>query len=334
MRTYLSARDCRSLLALTNLIYTLPDREQVLGAVYDTLKALIPYSSAVYLAMDRRGFRREGHLLRGQTEKEILAFTGYYAAIHPFTETGWIHHANAAARITDFVPAYRLPDTEYGRDFLQMAAISWETGIILQAQGDPVGALCLHRQRPNRDFSDRELLIIDALAPHLARVLNHFDLLEEIRLGQISSDAGILSVGTDGERVINAVAAKALTENPDFLSAGFPASPSSLILKSSGTPYRVRSTLGRAKNERMILFEPLPQSETLLQSLSSWNLTDRQREIVLKVVRGASNREIAESLSLTEHTVKDHLKAVYDKVGVHNRSKLTAKILSVKDDQK
>ncbi|EQD24394.1 MAG: hypothetical protein D084_Lepto4C00450G0001 [Leptospirillum sp. Group IV 'UBA BS'] len=75
-----------------------------------------------------------------------------------------------------------------------------------------MGALCLHRQKPNRDFTDRELLIIDALAPHLARVLNHFDLLEEIRSGQISSDAGIFSVGPDGEMKINAVAAKLLKE--------------------------------------------------------------------------------------------------------------------------
>ncbi|MCL5285383.1 MAG: LuxR C-terminal-related transcriptional regulator [Nitrospirae bacterium] len=332
MRTYLSVRDCRSLLALTNLIYTLPGREEVLATVTETLKSLVPYSSIVYLAMDRTGFRREGHFLQGQTEKALSAFTAHYAAVHPFTQTGWVHHANAAARITDFVPAYRLPDTEYGREFLRMTEISWETGVVLQAQGDPVGALCLHRQKPNRDFTDRELLIIDALAPHLARVLNHFDLLEEIRSGQISSDAGIFSVGPDGEMKINAVAAKLLKENPQLLTSGIPASSGSEVLRISGTPYRVRTTLEAPERGRMILFEPLLHAETVLHSLSSWNLTDRQREVVLMVVRGATNREIAESLSVTEQTVKDHLKAIYDKAGIRSRTKLTARILSDKED--
>ncbi|EQD24395.1 MAG: hypothetical protein D084_Lepto4C00450G0002 [Leptospirillum sp. Group IV 'UBA BS'] len=82
----------------------------------------------------------------------------------------------------------------------------------------------------------------------------------------------------------------------------------------------------------MILFEPILHAETVLHSLSSWNLTDRQREVVLMVVRGATNREIAESLSVTEQTVKDHLKAIYDKAGIRSRTKLTARILSDKED--
>ncbi len=98
----------------------------------------------------------------------------------PFTQSGWIHHPNAAACLTDFVPTYRLPDTEYGRDFMTMGSFSWETGVILQAQGDMVGAFCLHGRKPDRDFTEREILVVNSLAPHLARVLNHFDLLDDI----------------------------------------------------------------------------------------------------------------------------------------------------------
>jgi DNA-binding CsgD family transcriptional regulator len=334
MRTYLSARDSRALLSLTNLIYSLPDREQVLGAVSEALRTLVPYSSAVYLAMNTVGFREEGHLLLGVGVKELEAFTGYYAALHPFTRSGWIHHANGAARITDFVPASRIPDTEYGRDFMTRGPFSWETGVILQAQGDPVGALCLHRQKPDRDFSDRDLLVVDSLAPHLARVLQHFDLLEQIRSGEISSDSGLLAKEADGKVSLNAVAMRVLSENPEFLSSGIPASPATLVLRSSGIPYRVRTTLGGPGKGRIILFEPLPHSESLPERLSSWDLTDRQREIVLYLIRGASNREIADHLSLTEQTVKDHLKAIYDKVGVRNRAQLTARVYSAGAGQK
>ena len=332
MRTYLSARDCRALLSLTNLIYTLPDRETVLEAVTGALERLVPYSSAVYLAMDSCGFRRKGHLLQGVGERELAAFTEHYAAIHPFTRSGWIHHANAAARLTDFVPAYRLPDTEYGRDFMAMGPFSWETGVILQAQGDMVGALCLHRRKPERDFTDREILVVNSLAPHLARVLNHFDLLDDIRNGRIASDAGILALGPEGEATLNPVAAKMLKEAPGLLSGGIPGGPSPVVLESAGVRYRLRSTLGGPGKGRILLFEPLPQSETVSQKMASWNLTDRQREILLHLMRGASNREIAETLALSEETVKDHLKAVYDKAGVKNRTTLMARIYSGKTD--
>jgi DNA-binding CsgD family transcriptional regulator len=197
-----------------------------------------------------------------------------------------------------------------------------------------VGALCLHRQKPDRDFSDRDLLVVDSLAPHLARVLQHFDLLEQIRSGEISSDSGLLAEGADGKVSISAVAMRVLSENPEFLSSGIPASPATVVLRSSGIPYRVRTTLGGPGKGRIILFEPLSPQESLPLRLSSWGLTDRQREIVLYLIRGASNREIADHLSLTEQTVKDHLKAVYDKVGVRNRAQLTARVYSAGAGQK
>lgn len=51
-------------------------------------------------------------------------------------------------------------------------------------------------------------------------------------------------------------------------------------------------------------------------------LTRREREIALMVANGANNRTIAEHLEITERTVKAHLGAVFDKVGVHDRLQL------------
>ncbi|WP_297474555.1 LuxR C-terminal-related transcriptional regulator [Ferrovum sp.] len=67
----------------------------------------------------------------------------------------------------------------------------------------------------------------------------------------------------------------------------------------------------------------------MFKKLSRWNFTDRQREIVLKVIRGESNREIAMALSVTEQTVKEHLRNIFDKVEVHRRSELISRILSI-----
>jgi DNA-binding NarL/FixJ family response regulator len=53
-------------------------------------------------------------------------------------------------------------------------------------------------------------------------------------------------------------------------------------------------------------------------------LTSREAEVLGLVSNGASNREIAASLSITENTVKMHLRNILDKLHLHNRVQATA----------
>jgi len=52
-------------------------------------------------------------------------------------------------------------------------------------------------------------------------------------------------------------------------------------------------------------------------------LTPREREILQEVARGQTNREIAATLVLSEHTVKNHLKNILQKLHLDNRVQLT-----------
>lgn len=49
-------------------------------------------------------------------------------------------------------------------------------------------------------------------------------------------------------------------------------------------------------------------------------LTERESEILALIASGATNREIASTLFLSPHTVKEHTSAVYRKLGVRNRA--------------
>jgi DNA-binding NarL/FixJ family response regulator len=51
-------------------------------------------------------------------------------------------------------------------------------------------------------------------------------------------------------------------------------------------------------------------------------LTRREKTIVSYLMEGWRNREIAQHLSITEQTVKNHLRSIYDKVGVSDRLEL------------
>ena len=52
-------------------------------------------------------------------------------------------------------------------------------------------------------------------------------------------------------------------------------------------------------------------------------LSDREREVLTLIASGATNREIAERLYLSPHTVKEHASALYRKLGVKNRAEAT-----------
>jgi len=51
-------------------------------------------------------------------------------------------------------------------------------------------------------------------------------------------------------------------------------------------------------------------------------LTEREQAVARAVARGASNREIASSLMIQERTVKAHLTAAFNKLGVRDRVQL------------
>lgn len=57
-----------------------------------------------------------------------------------------------------------------------------------------------------------------------------------------------------------------------------------------------------------------------LPSTALDELTEREREILLLMAEGLSNREIADRLVLGEGTVKTHVKRVLDKLGVRDRT--------------
>lgn len=57
-------------------------------------------------------------------------------------------------------------------------------------------------------------------------------------------------------------------------------------------------------------------------------LSKREGEVVQCLVQGMTNREIAERMGLSQHTVKNYLFRVFDKLGVSNRTELLFMTLS------
>ncbi len=58
--------------------------------------------------------------------------------------------------------------------------------------------------------------------------------------------------------------------------------------------------------------------------LDSYGLSERETDIVFLVCRGISTKEMAAELSISVHTVRDHLKSIFEKAGVNSRGELVA----------
>lgn len=77
-----------------------------------------------------------------------------------------------------------------------------------------------------------------------------------------------------------------------------------------------------------------PNSEEPANQLSIINpdgFSQRETDVLLFLCHGYPNSEIAEQLGITENTVKTHLKNIYGKLGVTNRTQAAAeaKILNI-----
>ncbi len=58
-------------------------------------------------------------------------------------------------------------------------------------------------------------------------------------------------------------------------------------------------------------------------------LSDRETEVLAMLVAGADNSEIGKALSISRHTVKQHVSNIFDKLGV--RTRVEAAVLAVRE---
>ena len=88
--------------------------------------------------------------------------------------------------------------------------------------------------------------------------------------------------------------------------------------------------------EGHVWMPPILQAALTQQGNTTKKLTARESEIVRLVAAGMRNAEVADRLSLSEHTIKTHLTNVFQKLGIRDRLELShyairAGLISVQD---
>ncbi len=86
---------------------------------------------------------------------------------------------------------------------------------------------------------------------------------------------------------------------------------------------RYHAFSGRENSTLFLIYLDVNKSSSLLPpNQNSFGLTRREMEIANLIYAGLKNAEISEKLFISEHTVENHLKSIYQKLGINSRTRL------------
>ena len=93
--------------------------------------------------------------------------------------------------------------------------------------------------------------------------------------------------------------------------------------------------IGETLMNRLVEATSRIESKSPVESNASLgsSLTPREQEVARAIAEGASNKEIARSLGITERTVKLHVGAVLEKLGVRDRLQIALIVSGVRQSQ-
>ena len=77
-----------------------------------------------------------------------------------------------------------------------------------------------------------------------------------------------------------------------------------------------------------LIIEPAKSADVAPLIVEAYGLTSRELDVTRAIARGLGTGEIAAELYLSPHTVRDHVKAVFEKVGVSSRGELVHRVFA------
>ena len=237
------------------------------------------------------------------------------------------------------------------RDILRPLGLGDELRAALVVDGQCWGYLCLHREDDPLGFTPAETALVARLGPHIAHALRQSMLLHPPdaaplpRPGVVLLDDRLNHVAStpEAEDLLSLLSDDGSTGLPLPLPVYGVAAPlaDQLHAVTQLPTARVQTVRGRWLNlhaswlhgrpgERHIavVVEPAEPHASVAIVLAAYGLSPREQDVARLVVRGLSTSAISETLRISPHTVQDHLKSIFDKVGVRSRRDLVGLLLA------
>jgi len=287
-----------------------------------------------------------------------MAYNLAEGVCHPFWEHEFlIPDYNKFADLTPADPVGDLRQATGGRlsrsaRYRTLNAISdleEELRATLHAGGRSWGNLQLNRYTGGAPFTDADRAFLRAAAPSAGAALRRA-LLEEPAHTDPSRGPGVVIIDESGSVISATAEADAWLEelaegwrryymnvniHPELLTLSLStltepgASSRRVRLRTlTGTWLVAHASPLAGSGQVALVLEPAKASEIAPIVIEAYGLTAREVEVTRLIARGLSTDELASTLFLSRHTIRDHLKAIFEKVGVSSRGELTSKLFA------
>ncbi|MFD3411323.1 LuxR C-terminal-related transcriptional regulator [Streptomyces cyaneofuscatus] len=242
--------------------------------------------------------------------------------------------------------------------FMRPRGLQDELRAVLRVGGRPQGHISLFRAEGRAAFDDAETQLIASVLTPLAKQLRSFAEPSPQPLPDAPYGPGLLlfdasgaltSVNDDALAYLDTLPEGPAVPSPQGIRV--PAWVQATAMKARAVAQerdrgqaraRVRNRAGRwlvchasclreangGLGAAAVVIEPAKTSEIVPLIVDAYELTDRETEVTQYIARGLPTGEIAAHLHLSPHTVRDHIKAVFEKVGVSSRGELVGKLFT------
>lgn len=236
------------------------------------------------------------------------------------------------------------------RDLMAPIGLGDELRAALVVDGRCWGALCLHREDAAAGFSARDIAVVRRLVPHLARGLRRAMVMAPRSPADVApARPGVVVIGPEyavlsmtaeaaawcdlldpaaTERGVLPLAVRAAVAE-QLHSPGAAGTTEVTLRAPAGQWVTVTSSplSGAEAPNLAVVLAAAPPRQLTSALLAGYGFTPAQLRVTELVLRGRSTRQIVGQLYLSEYTVQEYLRAVFDKVGVNSRRELMAALL-------
>ena len=241
------------------------------------------------------------------------------------------------------------------RDYMQPRGLGDELRGVLRVNRRVYGHVSLFRTERATPFTDQDLDTVAGLAEPLARrlradLLSHLSQLRPdttpsaLGITLLDGDNQVVSMSEIGQQHLEVVSgirdheiAACAPPWLETLALQARAVAHELAQDSASVRIPTRSggwltfhaapvDKGDPDGSLAVISQTARTSDIQSVIVDAYHLTQREIQVAELVAQGLVTKEIATTLSVSIHTVRDHLKALFEKVSVSNRGALVAKL--------
>jgi DNA-binding CsgD family transcriptional regulator len=334
---------------LDRLALAAPPRAQFFDEAAGRLKRVLPFDGACWHTLDPGSDLITQHRLQNLPDRFPVLANNEYAVddVNKFAE---LAKAKRKAATLAEATGGRPERSRRYRDLLSKAGVGPELRSAFVADGATWGALILVRRAGEPEFRDSDAELLHRASAVFARAVRRGLIAEACEpvaplpdapavlefdaagdLVRASSSAGPLLADLAGGSVEEGARAPSIQAVASATRAavanGAAEFPRSAVKTEAGSWLVLHGARhGSTRGEVAVFVQRAHPTLIAPLLLKAYELTPREQEVAQLTLRGATSAQTAFRLGISQHTVNDHLKAVFEKTGATTRGELSATI--------